>query len=82
MKIYVIHEKRLFSLTLPKTISGSYTLNDIDNNNKERMLINIQEENGTWVAHSNKHVKIWKDKKMVESTILENYQYLLHLDNL
>ena len=58
MIVYVIHEKKLFSLTLPKNISGSYTLNDIDNNNKSRMLINIQEENRQWIAYSNKHVKI------------------------
>ena len=77
MIVYVIHEKKLFSLTLPKNISGSYTLNDIDNNNKSRMLINIQEENRQWVAYSNKHVKIWQDNKPVESVVLENYQYLL-----
>ena len=77
MIVYVIHPKRLFSLTLPKKISGSYTLNDIDNNHKERMLINIQEENEKWVAYSNKHVKIWQDKKIVDKITLENYQYLL-----
>lgn len=76
MIVYVIHEKRLFSLTLPKVISGSYTLNDIDNNNKTRMLINIQEENGKWIAHSNKHVKIYQDNNPKEKVTLDNYQYL------
>ena len=77
MIIYVIHHQQLFSMTLPLKISGSYTLTDIDNNNKERNLINISEQNGKWVAFSNKHVKIWHDKKAIDSIVLENYQYLL-----
>ena len=77
MIVYVIHPKKLFSLTLPKNISGSYTLSDVDNNNKTRMLINIQEEKGKWVAYSNKHVKIWQEEKELEQVVLENYQYLL-----
>ena len=76
MIVYVIHTQHLFSLTLPLKISGSYTLSDIDNN-KERMLINISEENGKWVAYSNKHVQIWQDKQAMDSVILDNYQYLL-----
>ncbi len=77
MLVYIIHPQRLFSLTLPINIYGSYSVNDMDNNNKERMLINIVAENGKWVAHSNKHVKIWQDKKTVPSITLEDYQYLL-----
>ena len=77
MIIYVIHHQQLFSMTLPLKISGSYTLTDIDNSNKERNLVNISEQNGKWVAFSNKHVKIWHDKKAIDSIVLENYQYLL-----
>lgn len=77
MIIYVIHQQKLFSLTLPSRINGSYPLCDIDDNGKERMLINISEENGKWVAYSNKNTKIWKDEKKLDSIILENYQYLL-----
>lgn len=76
MIVYVIHQQQLFSLTLPINISGSYTLSDIDNN-KERNLINIVEDSGKWVAYSNKHVKIWKDNKAIDSIVLEDYQYLL-----
>ena len=76
MIIYVIHEQKLFNMTLPLKINGSYPLTDIFNN-KERNLINIVEENGNWVAYSNKHVKIWQDKKQLDSVILQNYQYLL-----
>lgn len=77
MIVYVIHKQRLFSLTLPLTINGSYSVTDIDENNKVRMLINISEEGGQWVAYSNKHVKIWQDNQMLSSVPLENYQYLL-----
>ena len=76
MIVYVLHEKRIFSQTLPKSISGSYNITDIKNN-KTRMLINIQEENGNWVAKSNKHVRIWQENRETEQVVLENYQYLL-----
>ncbi|MCI6265962.1 MAG: type VII secretion protein EssC [Erysipelotrichaceae bacterium] len=77
MIIYVIHHDRLFILTLPKNINGSYTVTDLDNNRKDRTLIHVSEENGKWVAYSNKHVKIWQNQKVFEKIILENYQYLL-----
>ena len=76
MIIYVIHQQQLFSMTLPLKISGSYTLTDIDNSNKERNLVNISEQNGKWVAFSNKHVKIWQDKKQLGSVILQNYLFM------
>ena len=77
MLVYVIQKRRLFTLTLPLKINGSYSVTDIDENNKERMLINIVEQNGKWVAFSNKHVKIYKENEALESVILENYDYLL-----
>ena len=77
MLVYVMHKQRLFSITLPLNIYGSYSVTDIDNNNNERMLINIVASEGKWIANSNKSVKIWKDGKMQSSVELENYQYLL-----
>ncbi len=77
MIIYVIHQHRLFSMTLPLQVNGSYTLTDLDEVGKERTLINISEEDGRWVAASNKHVKIWQDQKAMDSVVLNNYQYLL-----
>ncbi len=77
MLVYVMHKQRLFSITLPLNIYGSYSVTDIDNNDKERMLINIVASEGKWIANSNKSVKIWKDGKMQSSVELENYQYLL-----
>ena len=38
MIIYVIHQQKLFSLTLPSRINGSYPLCDIDDNGKEFTL--------------------------------------------
>ncbi len=77
MLVYVMHQQRLFSLTLPLHVYGSYSVSDIDDNNKERMLITIDAVDGKWVAHSNKNVSICKDGKMFPTIELENYQYLL-----
>ena len=45
-----------------KNIEIMSSITDIDDAGKERMLINISEENGRWVAYSNKHTKILKDE--------------------
>lgn len=77
MLVYVIHKQGLYSKTLPSKIYGSYQISDFDENNKERMLINISAQEGRWVAFSNKNVKIVKNQEVVRSAFLEAYQFLL-----
>ena len=52
MIVYIIDKSKLISFVLPQKIYGSYWISDIDDDNQENKIINIQEENGRWVAYS------------------------------
>ena len=45
MIIYVIHEQKLFNMTLPLKINGSYSLTDIFNNKEILPLYNLYKMN-------------------------------------
>ena len=82
MIVYVIDKSRLISFTLPLKVYGSYWVTDIDDDNQEKKIINIQEEDGKWVAFSNKSVSIVVDDKTVSKIVLEPYSFsLLKLKN-
>ena len=76
MLVYVISKQKQISFTLPSKIYGNYWIQDIDENNNEKNIINISENNGQWVAYSNKTVKIMINDEIVRSAVLEDYQFL------
>ena len=77
MLVYVVKKTGLISLTLPSKISGSYWIKDYKDNGDIRELINIKEQNGKWVANSNKKVSIVLGGKKADSLILQDYQYFM-----
>ena len=77
MIVYVIDKSRLISFTLPQRIYGSYWITDIDDDNQEKKIINIQEEDGKWVAYSNKSVNIIDNNQSINKIILEPYSFFL-----
>ena len=77
MIVYVIDKSRLISFTLPQRIYGSYWITDIDDDNQEKKIINIQEEDGKWVAYSNKSVNIINNNQSINKIILEPYSFFL-----
>ncbi len=77
MLVYIINKGKLTSFTLPSKIYGSYFIKDEDEFGNERDLINIKEENGRWVAYSNKTVKVLLNNEVVRSAPLINYQFLI-----
>ena len=77
MIVYVIDKSRLISFTLPQKIYGSYWITDINDENEEKKIINIQEEDGKWVAYSNKSVNIINDNQSINKIVLEPYNFLL-----
>ena len=82
MIVYIIDKSRLISFTLPQKVYGSYWISDIDDENQEKKIINIQEEEGHWVAYSNKSVSILNNNQPTNKLILESYSFsLLKLKN-
>lgn len=77
MIVYVIDKSRLISFTLPQKIYGSYWIIDVDDDNEEKKIINIQEEDGKWVAYSNKSVSIINNNQSITKTVLEAYNFFL-----
>ncbi len=77
MIVYIIDKSRLISFTLPQKVYGSYWISDIDDDNQEKKIINIQEEDGKWVAYSNKNVSIVDNEKQINKVNLEPYKFLL-----
>ena len=67
MLVYVVKKTGLISLTLPSKISGSYWIKDYKDNGDIRELINIKEQNGKWIASSNKKVSIVLSGKKVKA---------------
>ena len=74
MLVYVVKKTGLVSLALPSKIAGSYWVKDYKDNGDTRELINIKEQDGKWVANSNKRVGIVLGGKKIDSLILQNYQ--------
>lgn len=82
MIVYIIDESKLISLTLPQKVYGSYWISDINDDNQEKKIINIQEENGKWIAYSNKSVSIIDNNQPINKVVLQAFNfYLLKLKN-
>ena len=73
MIVYIIDENKLISLTLPQKVYGSYWISDINDDNQEKRIINIQEENGKWIVYSNKNVSIINNNQPINKVVLEAY---------
>ncbi len=76
MLVYVIKEKQLLSYPLPSKVYGSYFIDDVDEQGEVTHLISIKEQEGKWVAISNKEVKIVSGKQTLSSLVLEDYQFI------
>ena len=77
MLIYIIKKSGLEIFTLPSKISGSYWIKETKDNGKYRDLINIKEQDGRWLATSNKKVQIIVSGKKIDSCYIGEYQFIL-----
>ena len=77
MLIYIIKKSGLEIFTLPSKISGSYWIKETKDNGKDRDLINIKEQDGRWLATSNKKVQIIVSGKKIDSCYIGEYQFIL-----
>ena len=51
MLVSLIKKERIYSVTLPLSVDGTYWVTDRDKNGNERKLVSIVEENGEWVLN-------------------------------
>ena len=51
--VSLIKRDKIYSVTLPLAIDGTYWVSDRDKNGNERKLVSIEEQNGQWVLKSN-----------------------------
>ncbi len=72
MIVYIIKKNKIEINNLSTKTSGSYWLIDYDEENKERSLINIYQENKIWYLKSNSEVKIKKENQYLEKIEVAN----------
>ena len=75
MLVSLIKKDRIYSLTLPLAINGSYWVSDLDRHGNERKLVGIEEKDGKWVLRSNQENKIIEEDRMIPEVTLQDYTF-------
>ena len=75
MLIYIIHDNYISTFRLPKEVNGSYMLNDVDIDEKNRSLINISSKGGKWYFNSNMDVGVYFKNNFVEEIEIMPYNF-------
>ena len=75
MLVSLIKKDRIYSVSLPLAINGTYWVSDTDKNGNERMLVSIEEKKGEWVLKSNNDNKIIEEDKIINEVVLQNYSF-------
>lgn len=75
MLIYIIHNDKIFKFRLPNQVSGSYVLNDISDDGKNRNLINISSNNGKWYLNSNDEVLLLYNNEYASTLELKSFNF-------
>lgn len=75
MLVSLIKKERIYSVTLPLNIDGTYWVSDRDKNGNERKLVSIEEKNGQWVLKSNNDNKVIEEDRIINEVTLSNYSF-------
>jgi S-DNA-T family DNA segregation ATPase FtsK/SpoIIIE len=75
MLVSLIKKERIYSVTLPLSINGTYWVCDRDKNGNERKLVSIEEQNGQWVLKSNNDNKVIEEDKVINEVVLTDYSF-------
>ncbi len=75
MLVSLIKRDRIYSVTLPLSVTGSYWVSDLDKNGNERKLVGIEERDGKWVLKSNQENKIIEEDRLIEEVTLSDYTF-------
>lgn len=75
MLVSLIKKDKIYSVSLPLAINGTYWVADTDKNGNERKLVSIEEKNGEWVLKSNNDSKIIEEDRIINEVVLKNYSF-------
>ena len=75
MLVSLIKKDRIYSVTLPLAITGSYWVSDLDKHGNERKLLGIEEKDGKWVLRSNQENKIIEEDRVLDEVVLSDYTF-------
>ena len=75
MLVSLIKKERIYSVTLPLNVDGTYWVSDRDKNGNERKLVSIEEKDGKWVLKSNNDNKVIEEDRIINEVTLSNYSF-------
>lgn len=75
MLVSLIKKDRIYSVSLPLSIGGTYWVSDLDRFGNERKIVSIEERGGEWVLKSNSDSKIIEDDRIINEVVLTNYSF-------
>lgn len=73
--VSLIKRDRIYTVSLPLSINGTYWVYDKDKNGNERKLLSIEESNGEWLLKSNNDNKIIEENTMIKDVVLKPYSF-------
>lgn len=73
--VSLIKRERIYTVSLPLAINGTYWVSDRDKNGNERKLVSIEEKNGEWVLKSNNDNKVIEEDRIINEVVLKNYSF-------
>ena len=65
MLVSLIKKDKIYSVTLPLAVNGTYWVCDTDKNGNERKLVSIEERDGSWVLKSNNYNKVIEEDRII-----------------
>lgn len=75
MLVSLIKKERIYSVTLPLAINGTYWVSDRDKNGNERKLVSIEEKGDKWVLKSNNDNKVIEEDRIINEVVLTDYSF-------
>lgn len=75
MLVSLIKRERIYSVSLPLNINGTYWVSDRDKSGNERKLVSIEDKDGEWVLKSNNDNKIIEEDRIINEVVLKNYSF-------
>ena len=82
MLVSLIKKERIYSITLPLAVDGTYWVTDRDKNGNERKLVSIEDRDGKWVLRSNNDNKVIEEDRIIslieyiDSTLFRQMLYV------